>query len=410
VSNFSILIKNIASLYGLTIAQMVLPLIILPYMTRVLSLNAYGLIAYVSTIMGYMQLLVNFGFMLSGTKDVVNSKNDIVNLGKVVGDIMVARIINAFFALGILAILIYTIPVLRSNPVFVAFSYCSIFMSIFLFDYLFRGLEQMQVITYRFLLMRVITIALTFIFVKGDSDIMWIPGLTLFGDCIAVSFTYYEIRKRGIRISYTSIANAAVKLKESAIYFLSDAAATIFGSINTILIGIFLPLSDVAIWALVVKIVTVIQSMYNPIITGLYPRMVEEKSWQLLNRMSYIFMPIVVIGSVFTYYISDYAIVLIAGEKYLPSAQLLRWLIPWILFPFPAMLYGWPALGSIGKVKQITCTTVGSAIFQVLGLVIFAVTGNFTLFTVAIIRDVTEIILFVSRFSLCLKYRREFND
>ena len=65
------ILKNIIMLYGLSIAKIVFPLLTLPYLTRVLSVDTYGVVSYVKTIMTYMQIFVDFGFILSGTKDII---------------------------------------------------------------------------------------------------------------------------------------------------------------------------------------------------------------------------------------------------------------------------------------------------------------------------------------------------
>ena len=69
-------------LYGMSIAKIVFPLLTLPYLTRVLSVESYGVVSYVKAVMQYMQLGVDFGFMLSGTRDIVKAKNDHENWKK----------------------------------------------------------------------------------------------------------------------------------------------------------------------------------------------------------------------------------------------------------------------------------------------------------------------------------------
>ena len=88
-------IKNTIMLYGMSIAKIVFPLLTLPYLTRVLSVESYGVVSYVKAVMQYMQLVVDFGFMLSGTKDIVNAKNDHEKLEKEVGDILLAGVFLA---------------------------------------------------------------------------------------------------------------------------------------------------------------------------------------------------------------------------------------------------------------------------------------------------------------------------
>lgn len=70
------LVKNTVMLYIMNITKIVLPLVTLPYLTRVLSKDCYGVVSYVKAVMQYMQVVVDFGFILSATKDVVNCKED----------------------------------------------------------------------------------------------------------------------------------------------------------------------------------------------------------------------------------------------------------------------------------------------------------------------------------------------
>ena len=168
------IIRNIIMLYGLSIAKIVFPLITLPYLTRVLTVDTYGTVSYVKTIMTYLQLTVDFGFMLSGTKDIVKGKQNGEDLGKITGDILLARIILGIIAFAVLVGLIIVLPILRENVLYTFLSYVSVFFSIFLFDYVFRGLEEMQVITIRFVIMKGIAAALIFVFVHNDTQIIWI--------------------------------------------------------------------------------------------------------------------------------------------------------------------------------------------------------------------------------------------
>ena len=131
-------IKNTIMLYGLSIAKIVFPLITLPYLTRVLTVDSYGVVAYVKSVMQYMQIFVDFGFLLSGTKSIVEVREDKTKLGKVTGNILLARIFLSCIAFICLMVLTMTIPLLRENWIFTILSYIPVFLSIFLFDYLFR--------------------------------------------------------------------------------------------------------------------------------------------------------------------------------------------------------------------------------------------------------------------------------
>ena len=108
------IIKNTSMLYLLNISKMIFPLITLPYLTRVLSVDCYGTVSYVKAVMQYMQLIVDFGFILSGTRDIVINKNDSKALSEETGDILAAKILLSGIAFIVLCGLIVFIPILSS--------------------------------------------------------------------------------------------------------------------------------------------------------------------------------------------------------------------------------------------------------------------------------------------------------
>lgn len=402
------ILKNIIMLYGLSIAKIVFPLLTLPYLTRVLSVDTYGVVSYVKTIMTYLQIFVDFGFMLSGTKDIIEVRDDKNKLGVVVGNVLLARIILGLIGFAVLIALTISLPILRENAIYTLVSYVAIFLSVFLFDYVFRGLEEMQVVTIRFVAMKGIAAVLTFVFVHNDADILWIPILDCLGTLIAVVFVLIELNKRSIKVAFTSFTDAINKLKESAVYFASDMATTAFGALNTVLIGAFLSKADVAYWSLCTSMTSAVQAMYSPINSGIYPDMIKNKNFNVIKQTLKLVMPVVTVGCIFTIVVAKYALLIVGGKQYVAAANVLRALTPVLFFSFPAMLLGWPTLGAIGKAREVTTTTIITAFAQVIGLLLLALVGRFGLIEIALLRGFTELIMLMCRASICIKYKDEF--
>ena len=120
------------------VAKIVFPFATLPYLTRVLSTDTYGIVAYVKTTMTYLQVLVDFGFVLSATKDIVKVRDDKDKIGLVVGDTLIARGILGIIGFIVTLILSFTLPILRENMLYTLLSYSVVFISIFLMDFLFH--------------------------------------------------------------------------------------------------------------------------------------------------------------------------------------------------------------------------------------------------------------------------------
>ena len=408
--NKNTLIKNIISLYGFSIAKVVLPLITLPYLTRVLSVESYGLVNYVRSVVGYMQIVVDFGFMLSGTKEIVRNQSNRKEIGCISGNIMCARLGLALMLIPVGVVLMYAIPILSNAKSYFILSYVPVLLSVFLFDYVFRGIEKMHVLTMRFFVMKGVSTILTLLIVKSDADLLWIPVLDSLGSAIAIVMVVLELKRESIHLQITGIKQVIMELRSSAVFFVSNVANTIFGALNTLLIGIFLSSAEVAYWTLCIQLVTAIQTMYQPITDGIYPEMMKSKNLKYVNRIVNIFMPVIFAGCVFTYVAAEPLLEIVGGEKYVAAKNVLRCLIPVMFLGFPTVIFGWPTLGAIEKDAAVTLSTVLTAAFQLVSLLFLGAIGKFTLIAIAATRSITEGVLFLIRICLFTRYKKCFTQ
>ena len=95
------LYKNVGSLFVFNVSKMIFPFLILPYLTRVLSTDSYGVVAYVKAVMSYLQIFVDFGFMLSSTRDIARAEGDKNKIQDIIGITLLARLVLGLVA-GIL--------------------------------------------------------------------------------------------------------------------------------------------------------------------------------------------------------------------------------------------------------------------------------------------------------------------
>lgn len=402
---------NVAMLYIMNISKLIFPLITLPYLTRVLSVETYGVVSYVKATMVYAQLIVDFGFLLSGVKAITENRDDRDKLGKITGNIVFAKVLLSVSAGVVMLISAFFIPILKENMVYLFLSLIPVALTTFLMDFLFRGIEQMQVITIRYVLMKGISVGLTLVFVKSDAQMILIPILDIIGSLAAVILVMIEVKKLNIKINLSEGLDGAIKaIKDSGLYFLSDAATTVFGALNTIIIGIFMSEANVAYWAVCLQLVSAVRAMYTPITNGVYPRMIQTKDFGIIKKTLKIFMPIVLIGSMVVFFGAEYILVIAGSEKYAAAAPTMRYLVPVLFCSFPAMLLGWPCLGAIGKVKETTTTTLLSAAIQILGLIFIIFTNKFTIENVAIVKSTTELSLLILRSLLLYKNYAQFNS
>ena len=401
-------IKNTSSLYILNIVKLLFPLLTLPYLTRVLSLDAYGMVTYVKALIAYVQLVIDFGFMLSATKNIVNACANPSKIGRIVGDTLAEKIFLSIISILIYSILMWQIPIMRENILFSVLYLLATVTNIFIFDFLFRGIEKMHAVAIPYVVSKTIITILTFIVVKDDSSILWIPILEGVGNLVAAVVSYGFLHHYGIKLSFSDLPVWVKDLKESSIYFLSNFATTIFGVFTTVISGFYLQSQEIAFWGIALQLLSAAKSLYNPIANSLYPHMIRTKDIQSVKKINRIMLVLIIFGVLIVLFFSNQILSIIGGEKYTISADFFKYLLPAFVASFYSMIYGWPVLGAIDKVKETTMTTILASIIQILGLGIFILSDNFSLVTLAICSSMSEVVLWISRYLIYFKNRSLF--
>ncbi len=404
------LILNTIYMYILSFAKLVIPLISLPYLTKVLSVACVGSVSFVKSIISYMQILIDFGFLLSATKDIVGLIKNKGTVDREIGNTLYAQIMLSVVATIFIVVGAFSLDIFDGYELYTILSIVPVILSIFLFEYVFRAYEEMSKISLRYVVMRLVALVFTLIFVKSDSQVILMPIFDIIASLIAIILVCVQLKKMGVKcqFSFIRIKEALLSMKKSCIYFFTNFMSSAFSLLNTLLIGIILSKQDVAYWTAAFQFLTAIQVMYNPIISCVYPLMLKEKKLKLIGQIMLIFMPIILVGSVAVFYLSDWFVTLVFGESYIYSGTIIRWIIPVIIASFPALLFAWPCFSVINKEKVNTIITVIGASIQIVGIVVLIVANMFTLVNLAIVRSIVEVIVACSRVFVVYKYRRQF--
>lgn len=398
--------KNTFWLAIFQLAKMVFPFLILPILTRRLSVETYGSLTFIKTVMNFLQIFLDFGFMLSATKEIAKIKNDTNQIQQIMADTLLARLLLGGIGFLLVVILSFFFPILGNNFLFTITSYLTVFLSIFLFDFLFRGLEIIHVMTIRFIVMKTISFLLTIFFVRQDHQIILIPLFDILSSVIAIILVAFELQKRNFRLIRPKLKSSIYSLKISLVYFLSDVSATAFNAISTIIIGLVFSSTEVALFGVSIQIIGAIQALLGQLSSGIYPIMVRQKSRKFIQQIFQKTIPLVFLFTGLIIILLPLALQILAGDKYAAAHPIIQILAITIFFSFINTLLGWPTLGVINQQNKVTLSTIISTIFNFVSLILLYLSSNLNLYSVAITRVITEIILFCIRLYYYKKYRK----
>lgn len=395
--------KNTCWQYGLQVVKYLFPLITLPYLTRVLEPEGYAVYAYVVSFMTFAQVFVDFGFNLSGTKRIAKA-GFVDEENRIIGAVTQARLVLCLFAGAVVMIVARLLPITSGYLLYVLLAYIAVCGKALVPDFLFQGHENMGPITTRFLVSKSVSTVLTFVCVHSIADILWIPVLDIISNAIALAWSFASAKRLfGTTISRVPMREAFAELRTSGLYCFSNMAASVFSGFTTLLIGVVVTdAAQVSYWSLAMTAVSAVQSLYSPIVNSLYPHMVNTGDYRYTRKLSLVALPVVSLGTIAFAALSPFIMLVLGGEQYLAGADVLVWVSPVLLFSFFGMLFGWPVLGAVGKVAEVTKSTVISAVFCIVSLLLVSALGVAQLQVICAIRCATELLLFAMRLCFAL--------
>ena len=403
-----ILFKNTMMLYLLTFSTYILNLIIVPYETRVLGPAKFGLIGLASAIITYVQLMIDFGFLLSATEEVANHQGDKSQLSKIFTSVTLNKLLLSAIACLILVTICMLVPRWKENFLFI-FLYCiSTILSSLIPDFLYRGIERMEAITVRTVLIRVLFTLMVLVFVKSSEDYLLIPLLQIIGNAIALSATYVHLYwKLGIRFVVCRRSEVFGSMKTSAPFFASRIAGTIYSVANTIILDSISGGAMTAFYTSADKLISTAKSGLSPISDSMYPYMIRNKDFKLVKKVLLVLEPIIIIGCAVLFIWAVPICIWFFGEEYRYTADALRALLPVVVVIIPSYIFGFTVLGAMGLNKYANYSVILASIIHVADLIILSLLGVMNIVTLGIATSVAESVVFSYRLIIVIKHRNK---
>lgn len=391
--------KNAAWQYGLQILKYLFPLVLIPYLTRVLGTEAYAVYAYIYSFMGVMQTIADFGFTLSGTKKVVENRGDKTTLSILVGNIEAARLMLLGILLVATLVISAFIPIMAENVLYVVLALVAVGLRALLPDFLFQGYEQMGPLTTRYFASKGAQVVLTFLLVHGPEDLLLVALADIIGSAIGFIWSFVASKRVfGVGIALPSLRWSLLELRDSAIYCVSNVSSSLFSGFTTIIIGLALTnRTDIAFWSLTLTTVNAVQALYTPIANSLYPHMLNSCDFSFAKKLALLAAPALAVGTAAYCMLSEPIILVLGGSEYIGASHVMWMVAPVLPLSFYSILIGWPVLGAMGKVKELTMSTVVAGVLNVVVLLALYAGGIATLDSICVARWMVEAVLLLAR-------------
>ncbi len=405
------LLSNTGFMYLMMISVQVLNLITIPYLTRTLGPAIYGRIGLAQGYMAYVQIILDFGFILSATQLISENRTDEFLIAKVISSVTLIKIVLSFFVALAFVLLFAGKFFDKTNAVIIIIYLAAYLINALLPDYYYRGMEDMKMISIRTVLIRIIFTMLIFTLVRSDSDYLYVPISFLTGSIIALLFSIFDIVwKYEVKIILPNMKDVKKLFVISIPFFVSRFASTFYQALDVIIIGKLYGLSPiVGYYSTSDKAITLAKMASSPIADSLYPYMLKNRNFKLVKKMLLFLMPIITIVVVLIGIFAESLCIFAFGDEYAGAGNVLRLLLPiaWVILP--TYVIAFPVMSPMGLVKYANYSNMIGMLIQIFGLVIFKLFGYLNLYTICALASLAEVSVFIYRIIIVLINRRKIN-
>lgn len=284
-------------LYNLTyqILILILPLITTPYLSRVLGAEGIGIYSYTYTIVTYFVLFGSLGVALYGQREIAYAQENKEQRKKVFIELSIFRFITIA-----IAVCIYYLFFIRIGTY-------SVYYKILLFEliagafdisWFFQGLEEFKKTVTRNVLVRVISVALIFLMVKTESDLITYMYIYSLADLIGNLSLWIYLPKYFKGVKFKNI-NIVRQIPQIALLFIPQITNKLYNMLDTTMLGVLIEnKAETGYYEQSQKVIRVLLTIVTSLGTVMIPRMAnmfangekEKINYYMKKSFSFVFL------------------------------------------------------------------------------------------------------------------------
>lgn len=370
---------------------MLLPLITLPYLVRVLGVGNFGLVSFSLSVIMYFNILVSFGFELSATREISVNREDSQKVSEIFSSVMFIKIILLCVSFGVLTILIQVVDKFGEHAGLYYATFGIVIGNVLFPSWFFQGMERMKYITYVNVISKIIFAGLIFVFIKKESDFIYVPILNSLGIIIGgVYAIWLVIRLFSVKLIIPKKSIIIAQFKGSSHFFLSRLANNGSRYFATTIIGLYFGNVIVGYYAMVEKLYYAFMSLGSVVSQTLYPYMSRTRNLSFYKKVLFIVLSISIIIVIPTIFFNEELLLLVFHEQNKMLSTIFVIIFSGVVFSIASALIGYPLLAAFGYIKYANNSLIYASIIYVL----------YTTLAVLIIKDIYVIVVAIPLYAV----------
>lgn len=321
-----------------TLSTIIIPLIIFPYVSRVLLPDNIGKVNWSKTFVSYFELIASLGISTYAIRSCSRNKNNKEGLSQIASEIFSINILSTIVAYASLIVCLVVFRKTGEYRILIIIYSTTILFTTFGMDYLNYAMEDFRYITIRTVFFQLLSLILTLVFVRDKDDYLTYMIISVISSsgANAANILY---RRRYCKIRFTLNISWQTHIIPIVNLFSMILSQVIFNNTDITMLGIIKDDCEVGIYSTALKIVNIVAALVQSLMAVVLPRLSLYFSKNDYNEINKLLKKLLVfnigIGLPCVVGIEMLApdiIYLVGGAEYISAASVMRILILSFMF------------------------------------------------------------------------------
>ncbi|MFS0864978.1 oligosaccharide flippase family protein [Fredinandcohnia sp. 179-A 10B2 NHS] len=325
----SSLVKNVIFKIILNVFNIIIPLLIGPYVYRTLGADSIGKVQFSETIFNYFFIFAVFGVYQYGLREMSRIKGNQQKVNQLFTSLLTISIVTSVSSLLVYFVVIYL--GYGDNAIFPILLLYSINLigNIFYVEWVNEANEKYDFITIKTVIIKGLYVVLLFALVKTPDNYMEYASLLILTTVLnnIVSFVYI---KRKIKLDFSHIT-LKKHIRPLFLVVIFSNANILYNQLDRFMLGEFLGEAKVSFYVMAQQMMGIVNTLMLSIIQVTIPRLSylsgsedEESYLYLLNNISRIYFAFLFPASIGLFIISDFGVLLYGGAAFVDASPVLK--------------------------------------------------------------------------------------
>ena len=227
--------KNFIYNFILTFTNMIFPILISPYLSRVLGATNIGKVNYATSIVNWFIIFASWGVPRYGMREIARNRDDKENMSNIFWNLIIIQAIFTVIVGSIYIFIILSVDRFREEISLHLLMILTIILNIFSIDWFYQGIEEYKYISVRNVIVKIMSIFLLFLTVKNENDYLIYALINI----CALSLNNILNYKYSLKFIYKKIYNIRFMyfIRESRVFFLIALIIALYTQLDQLIIG-----------------------------------------------------------------------------------------------------------------------------------------------------------------------------